>query len=355
MRRALGRITDLVAIIAAVLAMTSTTPLGGWITAQARHALGRPEQKQGLARWFNTGQKPITDANEVAVRLDVVAQPPREDTPESQVAARVGLRRALARGVLVMAAEGRADAAGHLDVTIPASADHALAEAGLSRPPPGSSDDVEAAILIETVARLVPKLGSETAAVAALASSPVAVRGAIGRARALDVEDPTSWDGFGHYLPASQRRSAAPFVRGAMALATAYELGSPLERIARVSSPFGNRVHPVLGSTRMHTGVDLPVVTGTSILAVGPGVVTHAGEDSVNGKFIRIDHGHGLTSAYCHASELLIAKHDRVTPAAVIARSGNTGRSTGPHLHFQLEIDRVPVDPSLFLEALSKR
>ncbi|NTX65975.1 M23 family metallopeptidase [Myxococcus sp. CA051A] len=134
----------------------------------------------------------------------------------------------------------------------------------------------------------------------------------------------------------------------ALALSTAFGLAWPVSESARVTSPFGERHHPVLGMRRMHTGVDLSVPTGTAVSAVAEGVVRRASEDAVNGRVLVLDHGRGVTTAYCHNSELLVRVGERVERGQLIARSGNTGRSTGPHLHYQLELASRPMDPLKF-------
>ncbi|HSP81062.1 MAG TPA: M23 family metallopeptidase [Myxococcaceae bacterium] len=134
----------------------------------------------------------------------------------------------------------------------------------------------------------------------------------------------------------------------ALALSTAFGLAWPLVEHAPVSSPFGYRTHPVLGTRKLHTGVDLAVPVGTSVLAVANATVRRASEDAINGKVLILDHGRGVTTAYCHNSELLVRPGQRVARGEPIARSGNTGRSTGPHLHYQLELSAQPVDPLRF-------
>lgn len=138
----------------------------------------------------------------------------------------------------------------------------------------------------------------------------------------------------------------------ALALSTAWMLGWPVSESAPVTSPFGIRVHPTLRTRRMHTGVDLAVRSGTTVTAVAAGVVRRASEDSVNGRVLVLDHGRGVTTAYCHNSELLVKAGTRVEKGQSIALSGSTGRSTGPHLHYQLELAARPVDPFGFRTAL---
>ncbi|MDC0709509.1 M23 family metallopeptidase [Stigmatella sp. ncwal1] len=133
-----------------------------------------------------------------------------------------------------------------------------------------------------------------------------------------------------------------------LALTTAFGLAWPVSESARISSPFGYRVHPTLGTRKLHTGVDLSVPQGTEVRGVAEGTVRRASEDAVNGKVLVIDHGRGVTTAYCHNSELLVRTGQKVARGEPIARSGNTGRSTGPHLHYQLEMSAQAVDPLRF-------
>jgi murein DD-endopeptidase MepM/ murein hydrolase activator NlpD len=140
----------------------------------------------------------------------------------------------------------------------------------------------------------------------------------------------------------------ATLAANALALGTAFGLAWPVHESARVSSPFGVRVHPILGRRKMHTGVDLSVPVGTPVKVVAAGTVRRASEDAVNGRVLVIDHGRGVTTAYCHNSELLVTPGTVVQAGQVIARSGSTGRATGPHLHYQLELAGEPVDPFRF-------
>ena len=134
----------------------------------------------------------------------------------------------------------------------------------------------------------------------------------------------------------------------ALALSTAFGLAWPVPEHTPVTSPFGYRLHPVLGKRKLHTGVDLSVPEGTPVRAVEEGTVRRASWDAVNGKVLILDHGRGVTTAYCHNSELLVQPGQRVKRGELIAQSGNTGRSTGPHLHYQIELSSQPVDPLRF-------
>ena len=117
-----------------------------------------------------------------------------------------------------------------------------------------------------------------------------------------------------------------------------------------VSSNFGLRADPFTGRTSMHQGVDIASPLRSTIAAMGEGVVTYAGKRSGYGIMVEINHGQGFSTRYAHAGEVLVALGDRVTRGQPIARVGLTGRSTGPHLHFEVLKNRHHIDPAAFLQ-----
>jgi len=104
------------------------------------------------------------------------------------------------------------------------------------------------------------------------------------------------------------------------------------------------------GSDGQHPGLDIAVPTDSYIRAAGGGVVADVGEDAVYGRFVVIDHGGGYSTLYGHASTTLVALGQDVRERQVIALSGSTGRSTGPHLHFEVLLDGTPIDPLMMVE-----
>jgi murein DD-endopeptidase MepM/ murein hydrolase activator NlpD len=112
-----------------------------------------------------------------------------------------------------------------------------------------------------------------------------------------------------------------------------------------VTSGFGYRTHPVLGTLRLHAGVDFGVGTGTPIVAADDGVVVSAGWLGGYGNAVIIDHGGGVATLYGHQSRLAVSSGASVSRGEVIGYVGSTGMSTGPHLHFELRINGVPTDP----------
>jgi murein DD-endopeptidase MepM/ murein hydrolase activator NlpD len=118
-----------------------------------------------------------------------------------------------------------------------------------------------------------------------------------------------------------------------------------------LGSAFGWRIDPINGRSALHTGLDFPSDTGTSILAAAGGVVVTQQYHPAYGNMLEIDHGNDLVTRYAHASRVLIKKGDLVKRGQKIAEVGSTGRSTGPHLHFEVLVDGVYQDPQKFLRA----
>ena len=125
-------------------------------------------------------------------------------------------------------------------------------------------------------------------------------------------------------------------------------IGSGWER--RVTSEFGNRIDPITGQRRGHTGMDLAVPTSTPIRAALPGTVTVSKYNAGGyGYYVMIDHGSGLVTLYGHCSQLLARVGQTVQAGDIIALSGSTGRSTGPHLHFEVRVNGERTNPRAYL------
>ena len=118
-----------------------------------------------------------------------------------------------------------------------------------------------------------------------------------------------------------------------------------------LGSAFGWRIDPMNGRSALHTGLDFPSDTGTPILAAAGGVVVTQEYHLAYGNMVEVDHGNDLVTRYAHASKVLIKKGDLVKRGQKIAEVGSTGRSTGPHLHFEVLVDGIYQDPQKFLRA----
>ena len=126
---------------------------------------------------------------------------------------------------------------------------------------------------------------------------------------------------------------------------------------ALVSSGYGPRRHPILGGTRRHGGVDLPAPSGTPVHAAADGTVRYAGRNGSYGRFIRLDHGFGLETAYGHLRRyaLGLRRDRRVRRGEVIGYVGSSGLSTGPHLHYEVRINGRAIDPLPVMPAVARR
>jgi murein DD-endopeptidase MepM/ murein hydrolase activator NlpD len=155
-----------------------------------------------------------------------------------------------------------------------------------------------------------------------------------------------SWraiEGGASFAAASRIATAAPSARS-----VSVPSRSPLDGL-RFTSEFGMRTHPVLGGYRMHKGIDLSSPTGTPVYATADGVVGRADWFSSYGLYIQIEHGSALETRYGHLSRLNVAAGQMVRKGDLIGFVGSTGRSTGAHLHYEVRVEGVAVNPIPYL------
>lgn len=115
------------------------------------------------------------------------------------------------------------------------------------------------------------------------------------------------------------------------------------------TSRFGYRIDPFTGKPVMHSGIDIAASPGTPIYAPADGVISYVGYESGYGKMVSIDHGYGVITRYAHNSRIFVEQGQRVSRRDVIASVGSTGRSTGPHLHYEVRVHGVAVDPMNYI------
>jgi murein DD-endopeptidase MepM/ murein hydrolase activator NlpD len=132
--------------------------------------------------------------------------------------------------------------------------------------------------------------------------------------------------------------------KGGITLRGGIPRGFPL-RSGVLTSSFGRRSHPILGTMRGHSGVDLAAPTGSPVYATGPGMVVSAGWNGGYGLYVEIEHG-GTQSRYGHLSALAVSAGQMVPTGMVIGYVGATGQATGPHLHYEIRIGGAAVDPT---------
>lgn len=129
-------------------------------------------------------------------------------------------------------------------------------------------------------------------------------------------------------------------------VALAVPLQEPVMGLPRISSPFGERIHPITGKPDLHKGIDFAVPSGTSVIAPANGKVTNVWFDSSCGNGLKIQHDIGYETVYCHLSKTNVAVGDFVQQGNIIAISGKSGRVTGPHLHYAIKKDGLFINPS---------
>lgn len=168
----------------------------------------------------------------------------------------------------------------------------------------------------------------------------------------------------GPFEPLTVISDGSPFARSANLLEAALDTSATMRRLVpliplrrplsgpvEITSGFGPRIDPFLGRAAMHTGVDLLDDYGASVHATAKGIVTIAGPNGGYGNMVEIDHGNGLSTRYAHLSAIDVVVDQKVEAGAIVGRIGSTGRSTGPHLHYETRIGGEAVDPERFLRA----
>jgi|GEM_PF-599477 len=207
----------------------------------------------------------------------------------------------------------------------------------------------------DQLAKAAGKSVKEELAVEALYAGPFVVERALDRARATGLKTPEDVEVHAPLLPPGVRRGKLQPALQVLAMHRLRTLAWPADKKWRISSPFGERIHPVLGTRRFHNGTDLATPTGTPLLSAHRGRVSRAGRDAVSGNYLKIDHGFGIETTYCHMSVVDKDKGDRVDRSEKVGKSGATGRITGPHLHYILRLQGKPVDAEQYGAAPTRR
>jgi len=158
----------------------------------------------------------------------------------------------------------------------------------------------------------------------------------------------------GPYVALDPHRATLPQEREREAalhnLAQSLPLAAPLDHY-QVESPFGQRVDPINHHSSFHSGLDLSAPYRSPVLSTAPGVVTFTGNKDEYGRVVEITHAHGIVTRYAHLHRILVALGQKVRAHQMVAELGSTGRSTGPHVHYEVLVDGVQLDPAKFMEA----
>ena len=317
-RRRFGGLVDLLLVVMVAFAMGTRTPVGGLTGYAIEKVRGHDTTLPSLTAYFSGGAAP-TPAVDIPLLLPQSdLETPADAIPEPW---RTAFRTVLA------------------DEKIAAALEAQLA----TREDLPETDRILAALDAAYVQTRDPE-----AALGVLALGHAQRDRAIARATAAGDAHPSRYRVHRRYLPATSTHQADTIVTGTMALATALNLHWPIEIPHRVTSNWGPRIHPVLKKKLFHNGVDLSVPIGTPLYAAQAGEVVVVGADDRSGKYVVIDHGHGVRTSYCHLDKIPVEKGTVLEKGQEFAESGNTGRSTGPHLHFVVRIAGNTVDPLRF-------
>jgi murein DD-endopeptidase MepM/ murein hydrolase activator NlpD len=130
------------------------------------------------------------------------------------------------------------------------------------------------------------------------------------------------------------------------------ELTWPLTGPMKVTSPYGERMHPIIGEEAFHRGIDLRAQYGLRILAPADGIVLYIGSETAYGNMVVVLHGGGIATVYGHLWKFAVQPYERVQRGQLLGYVGNTGFSTGPHLHFEVRRDGEPTNPLKWLPAI---
>lgn len=151
-------------------------------------------------------------------------------------------------------------------------------------------------------------------------------------------------------IAAALRRRASSGSSSATSVYTGGTFRWPTDQTTLVTSDYSMRTHPTLGVYKQHTGIDIGASYGTDVLAGGDGTVLISGWNNAYGWMVVIDHGGGVTTLYGHNSKLLVSAGEQVSRGQVIAKVGSTGYSTGPHIHFEVNVNGSAVNPWNYLQ-----
>ncbi|MEN0062711.1 MAG: M23 family metallopeptidase [Myxococcota bacterium] len=319
-----GGLVDLLIVLMVMLTVAFRTPVGGMLYYTAERVRNENAEMPSLTAYFTAEESWISP-----FIGDLEVLPPEESPPEPTDAGavpepyRTAVRAALADG-------------------LPRHLKDILRERGW-QPTPAQAMTVLDELWSE---KGDPELVLELAAIGAEQRDR-----AVARAVAAGEWEPERYAGHRRYLPSRAMRDGDRFVSGAMALATVLQITWPIQIPHRLSSGFGYRIHPVLKVRRFHNGVDMSVAIGTPVVAAQSGRVTLVGNSNTSGKYVVLDHGHGVRTSYLHLDSHEVKWGTNVEAGQLIATSGNSGMSTGPHLHFVVRVGGRAIDPARFKPA----
>ncbi len=245
----------------------------------------------------------------------------------------------------------------------------------LDRPNPSqlSNPDVPAAVRLSALGRGLERI--ERDQVQAVSRIGVAAKQKVGRLKTIIADvglspetlSPMGKAMGGPFIPTKADPGGSLFERELSSIAADYQAASrlmqvlsalplrrPLAGRPEITSGYGVRMDPFVGRMALHSGLDMREETGALVRATASGKVVAAGWSGGYGNMVEIEHGNDLSTRYGHLSMINVAEGQIVSPGTILGRVGSSGRSTGPHLHYEVRIDGEAVDPSRFLRASDK-
>jgi len=240
-------------------------------------------------------------------------------------------------------------------------------------PSPLSNPDVAAAVRLSALGRGLDRI--ERDQVQAVSRIGAAAKQKAGRLKSVIAEAGLSPDALspmgkamgGPFMPLKADPGGSLFERELSRIAADYQAASRLMQVVsalplrrplagrqEITSGYGVRMDPFLGRMALHAGLDMREETGALVRATASGKVVSAGWSGGYGNMVEIEHGNDLSTRYGHLSMINVAEGQSVSPGTILGRVGSTGRSTGPHLHYEVRIDGEAVDPGRFLRVSDK-
>jgi murein DD-endopeptidase MepM/ murein hydrolase activator NlpD len=332
-RRARRGLFDALLLACLGYAVYAATPIGAVVETGIRVARGQRDHPSWFStfRGRDTAPPPPSEATAVALTQLVSG-----DVPEPLQ--RASLAHGVDTDVLAAVIAVRGGCAG---TTCSADAPDKLA---MYAPGHGARVDVDVIAEAIQAARVALATTNDELAIEALFLGTPAVTLALQQARRSGLEGADDVEVHAPFLAPGARRGP---LQGAMAVLLVHRLRTlawPTDERFRITSPFGERVHPVTGKTTFHNGTDVGTPSGTPLVSAHHGQVKRQSVDSISGNYVIVDHGLGIQTTYCHLAAASVHEHEHVDRLDVVGLSGASGRVTGPHLHYVLRLSDKAVD-----------
>jgi murein DD-endopeptidase len=333
---------DFVLLVCLAYAVYARTPIGAVIETGVRVARGQKDHPSWL-QTFRGRDATTTSTAQTTQALDDLGDFARRGVPARLRAAAATHDVDVDTLAALVAVRGRCDE----------SVCTATAPDRLTMYVPGAVGEVDVDVLAQGLKAAKAALATDDAAllVEALFLGTPSLKLALAQAERSGLEATADVEVHAPFLSPGARRGP---LQGALAVLLVHRLRTlawPADPHFRVTSPFGDRLHPVTGKASFHNGTDIGTPTGTPLGAAHDGVVRRQGVDSVSGTYVILDHGLGVETTYCHLNAARVREKERIRRRQTIAESGSSGRVTGPHLHYILRIAAKAVDPERYGEA----